>query len=290
MQAKKKPFKNIAVLAYPKLKAATEEAGRIATYLRQQQIQTVDGSLNDESIRKRVRAGEFDLAIVLGGDGSVLRAGHLCAPYNVPILAVNHGRFGFLIEINPGEWQSYIDDMLSGDFWFEHRMMLQADIVRKGEVLGSWDVLNEVVIGRRLMEGPVHLVANLDGTQLTTYVADALIVSTPTGSTAYALAAGGPILPPELRNILLIPVAPHISMDRAIVLSEGSSVSIEALPGHPTVISVDGQKPVDLKKEDQVQVYANEYSLRFVRFQDAGYFYSRIISLMDQHPSTGAAE
>jgi NAD+ kinase len=180
--------------------------------------------------------------------------------------------------------------MLAGDFWYEHRMMLQADIVRQGEVVEGWDVLNEVVIGRRLMEGPVHLVANLDGTPLTTYVADALIVSTPTGSTAYALAAGGPILPPELRNILLIPVAPHISMDRAIVLSEGSSVSIEALPGYSAVISVDGQKPVSLKKGDQVQVYANEYSLRFVRFQDAGYFYSRIISLMDQHPSTGAAE
>jgi NAD+ kinase len=281
-----KKFNSIALLAHHKLKAAAVEAASIAEYLHNTGAKTAVGFLNDESLRRRVQAGEFDLVITLGGDGTVLRAGHLCAPHDIPILAINHGRFGFLIEVTSGEWKAYIDNMLAGKYWFEKRMMLQCDLNRKGETVGRWDVLNEVVIGRGQMARPVQLSAQLDGNPLTTYVADALIVSTPTGSTAYALAAGGPILPPELRNILLIPVAPHISMDRAIVLAEGASVVVEAL-STPAIISVDGQTPEKLRKGDKVLVYLSEYNVRFVRFQQAGYFYSRIISLMDQHPSAG---
>jgi len=287
MQKTKPEFKHVAILAHPKIKLAFEEAGHIAGYLQQHGLTTVSGSLADEDLRQRVRGGEFDLVITLGGDGTVLRAGHICAPGDVPILPINLGRFGFLIEVTPGEWQRYLDELLAGNFWYEQRMLLQAELLRKGKSEARWDVLNEVVISRGQVANPVYLTAHLDGRPLTTYVADGLIVATPTGSTAYALAAGGPILPPELRNILLIPVAPHISMDRALVLSEGACVSVEAISGYRAVISVDGQTAVKLKKGDLVSVYANEYSLRFVRFQDAGYFYSRIISLMDQHPSAG---
>lgn len=286
MEVNSKEFRSIVLLAHPKLKAAVLEAQRIAEYLSTHGTDTAAGFLNDESLQKRVQAGEFDLVVTLGGDGTVLRAGHLCAPYDIPILAINHGQFGFLIEVAAGEWQTYIDDLLAGKFWFEKRMMLQCDLLRKGVSVGCWDVLNEVVIGRGQMARPVKLSAQLDGEPLTTYVADALIVSTPTGSTAYALAAGGPILPPELRNILLIPVAPHISLDRGLVLAEGASVMVNALSS-PAIISIDGQTPVKLREGDQVHVYLSEYDLRFVRFQKAGYFYSRIISLMDQHPSTG---
>jgi NAD+ kinase len=133
----------------------------------------------------------------------------------------------------------------------------------------------------------VHLSTSLDGQPLTTYVADALIVATPTGSTAYSLAAGGPVLPPELRNILLVPVAAHLSMDRAIVLAEGSDIGIDILSSQQSVLSVDGQEPVTLFKGDRVEVCVSEYAVRLVRFQKAGYFYSSIISIMDQHPSAG---
>jgi len=289
MDAELEKFSSIALFVHPKLKQAMREANMIAEYLTRYQVKTAVGYLNDDSLRDKVQSEDFDLVVTLGGDGTVLRAGHLCAPRDIPILAINHGSFGFLIEVEAGKWQAYIDDLIAGKFWFEKRMMLQCDLRREGTVAGSWDVLNEVVIGRGQMARPVQLTARLDGNPLTTYVADALIVSTPTGSTAYALAAGGPILPPELRNILLIPVAPHISMDRAIVLAEGASVVVEAL-STPAIISVDGQTPVKLRKGDQVYVYLSEYNLRFVRFQKAGYFYSRIISLMDQHPSTGEVE
>ncbi|MCK4978113.1 MAG: NAD(+)/NADH kinase, partial [Anaerolineales bacterium] len=108
-----------------------------------------------------------------------------------------------------------------------------------------------------------------------------------TGSTAYALAAGGPILPPELRNILLVPIAPHLSIDRAIVLAEGSSVNITVHTDHQAVLSVDGQAPVRLTDGDQVEVRTSDHTVQFVRFQDPGYFYRNLTPHMNQNPSTG---
>jgi NAD+ kinase len=143
------------------------------------------------------------------------------------------------------------------------------------------------VIGRGQIVRPVQLVTKVDDRYLTTYVADALIAATPTGSTAYALAVGGPILPPELRNILLVPVAPHLSVDRAIVLSEGSSVSVTVHMDHQAVLSVDGQMPVELVDEDRVDIRASDHTVQFVRFQDPGYFYRNLTPHMNQNPSIG---
>lgn len=282
-------FKRVIILAHPLVDQALIEATRIARYLDARGLETAYGLLNDDALRQRVQAREFDLVISLGGDGTVLRAGHLCAPYNVPILAVNHGRFGFLIEVVAGEWPRYLDALLAGDYWYEDRMMLRATLWRGRERIGCWEVLNEIVIGRGMPARPVHLVTSLDGKPLTTYVADALIAATPTGSTAYALAAGGPILPPSLRNILLLPVAPHLSVDRAIVLDAGQRVSIQVLSDHQTVMSVDGQEPLEVMQGDRVDVNASEYSVRIVRFQGPDYFYRNILSLMDQNPSAGVA-
>jgi NAD+ kinase len=130
---------------------------------------------------------------------------------------------------------------------------------------------------------------SVDDRFLATYVADGMIASTPTGSTAYALAVGGPILPPELRNILLVPIAPHLSIDRGIVLAEGSSVAIEVHTSHQAVLSIDGQMPIDLADEDCVNVRASNNKLQFVRFQDPGYFYRNLTPHMNQNPSTGNA-
>jgi NAD+ kinase len=166
-------------------------------------------------------------------------------------------------------------------------MTLCAEHRRNGEELGSWDVLNEVVVSRGYFIRPVHLIAEVDGRYLTTFVADALIASTPTGSTAYALAAGGPILPPELRNILIVPVAPHLSVERAIVLAEGSSVTISVQTDHEAVLSVDGQAPVAMNSGDQVVAFAGKHTVKFVRFQDPGYFYRNLTIHMNQNPTTG---
>jgi len=245
------------------------------------------GSLFDEDLRAQVRTGQVDMLLALGGDGTMLRAGHLCAPFDVPILGINLGGLGFLIEIQRDGWQPALAALLKGQFWLETRMMLSVEHVREGETLGRWDVLNECVIGRGEMVRPVRLTAVIDGHHLTTYVADGLIASTPTGSTAYALAAGGPILPPDLRNILLVPVAPHLSVDRAIVLHEGSQVRVTVRTDHQASLSTDGQEPVALKDRDAVLVHASEDVVRFIRFQEADYFYRNLTSRMDQNPSAG---
>lgn len=254
----------------------------MSAWFKEKGIDAPYGSLYDKDLNKHVREGEFDLLIVAGGDGSVLRAGRLCAPSGVPVLGVNLGRVGFLIQVHLDEWRQYFEKMLNGKAWIENRMMLRAEHVRAGETLGTWISLNEVVVVRGLQIRPVHLTVSVDGLQLTSYVADGMIASTPTGSTAYALAAGGPILPPELRNILLMPIAPHLSVDRAVVLSEGSSVAI-TVRSQNTILSVDGQSPVDLLEEDNVIVRAADVTTQFVRFGDPGYFYRNLTAHMNEN-------
>ncbi|HET9590857.1 MAG TPA: NAD(+)/NADH kinase [Anaerolineales bacterium] len=254
----------------------------MSTYLKEKGLEAPFGSLYDENLREKVRRGEFDMLIIAGGDGSVLRAGHLCAPSNVPILGVNLGRMGFLIQVDRHEWREYFEKLLNGEAWIENRMMLHAEHSGAGEVLGNWDALNEVVVGRGQNLRPVRLSASVDGRHLTSYVADGLIAATPTGSTAYALAAGGPILPPELRNILLVPIAPHLSVDRAVVLSEGSMVSVQ-INGENAVLSVDGQPSIPLAEDDRVEVRAAEVTAQFVRFGDPGYFYRNLTAHMNEN-------
>ena len=160
--------------------------------------------------------------------------------------------------------------------------MLHAEHVRAGDTLGQWNALNEVVVGRGQNLRPVGLSAYVDGRELTSYLADGLIAATATGSTAYALAAGGPILPPELRNILLVPIAPHLSVDRAVVLAEGSKVNIHIKAEHG-VLSVDGQPSVQLAEDDQVDIHAADVTAQFVRFGNPGYFYKNLTAHMNEN-------
>ena len=280
-------LQHIAVAAHPRVTEALREADQITAFLKEQGYQAWQGMLYDEDLPGRLENGEFDLLIALGGDGTMLRAGHMCGPTQVPVLGINLGHFGFLMEIRQNQWREYLPRLIKGEYWLEKRMMLCAERWRGSESMGNWEVLNEVVIGRGQIVRPVQLVAKVDDRYLTTYVADALIAATPTGSTAYALAVGGPILPPELRNILLVPVAPHLSVDRAIVLSEGSSVSITVHMDHQAVLSVDGQTPVELVDEDRIDIRASDHTVQFVRFQDPGYFYRNLTPHMNQNPSIG---
>ena len=279
----------VAIIVHPRIQEAIDEANLISAYLEDEGITTEVGYLNHENIHRKIKSESFDLLIALGGDGTMLRAGHLCAPLGLPILGINLGHFGFLIEVRNHQWREYMPRLLKGDYWIENRMTLTAEHWRTADKLGNWEVLNEVVVCRGQIVRPIKLTAQVDGRYLTTYVADALIASTPTGSTAYALAAGGPILPPELRNILLVPVAPHLSLDRAIVLAEGSCVSITAQTDHQAVFSVDGQVPVGLTEDDRVDVRAGDHTVKFIRFQDPGYFYRNLTPHMNRNPSTGNA-
>jgi NAD+ kinase len=278
------PFlpKRPVITAYPKIPEAFIEAEAMSAFLKEKNMEVPFGSLNDGDLRKRVKQGEFDMLVAVGGDGSVLRAGHLCAPSGVPILGVNLGRLGFLIQIERHEWREYFEKLFNGEAWIENRMMLRAEHVRAGESFGTSNALNEVAVVRGQNLRPVRFTASVDGRRLTSYVADGLIASTATGSTAYALAAGGPILPPELRNILLVPIAPHLSVDRAVVLSEGSSVNI-VINSENAVLSVDGQPPILLMEDDHVDVTVADVTAQFVRFGDPGYFYRNLTAHMNEN-------
>lgn len=289
MEIKQAAPQRIVVLAYPATVGGTEQAQNIATFLLKAGIPSVAwGSFLDQPLVERVEQGEFDLLLALGGDGTMLRAGHLCAPLGMPFVGVNLGRFGFMTEIQRGDWLDGLSRLAEGRFRIEERMLLRAEHVRAGRSLGSWLVMNEVVVCRGQFVRPIRVKACVDGYTLTNYVSDGVIAATPTGSTAYALAAGGPIMPPELRNILIIPVAPHLTMDRAIILSEGAHVAFTAYTDHEAVMSVDGHPPLPLLDGDDVRVEASDLVGRFIRFQDPGYFYRNINAYMEQNPSAGA--
>ncbi len=138
----------IAVTAHPKLDEALKESAHIAEYLQSMGAEVGCFSLYDEAFHLRVQSGEFDLLIAIGGDGTMLRAGHICGPAQVPILGVNQGKFGFLTEIRANQWRNVMPRLLAGDYRLERRMMLSAEQARGGERLGRWEVLNEVVVGR----------------------------------------------------------------------------------------------------------------------------------------------
>ncbi|MBN1230417.1 MAG: NAD(+)/NADH kinase [Anaerolineales bacterium] len=286
----KSSFQNILVATQSAIPGAIQDARGICDHLNSVGFRAKLSDLISLQGPGDLQDDTPDLMIVLGGDGTVLRAGHICAPLDIPILAIHRARFGFLIEVCFDSWKDVIPRIEKGDYWFEKRMMLQAEQWRGEKKLGSWNALNEAFVGRGLSVRPVHLVTHLDGKLVTTYVADGLITATPTGSTAYALASGGPILPPDLRNLLIMPVAPHFSVDRAIVLPEGIEISVTVLTGHEAVLSIDGQKAIPLQDGDRMVVRASENSVRFLRFEESEYFFRRIFQLMDTNPSAGDAK
>lgn len=230
------------------------------------------------------RLQNVDFLITLGGDGTLLRAARMGAEYGVPMLGVKMGRLGFLAEIMPDDWQEPLARVLDNNYWIEERLMVRARVERPREddpstrdIICEYDALNDVVLGRGDLARIVRIAVELDGSYLTRYTCDGLIVSTATGSTGYALAVDGPILPPELRNILLLPIAPHLSMARAVVLSEGTEIRMQAASDHAAMLTVDGQFMVEVTNADQVVVVGSPHLARFIRLRDRGYFYKMLM-------------
>jgi Predicted sugar kinase len=285
------PIRNIVIAVHP----TSNEALRVAEDVRdfiQEKWQTTPflARVSDLELQRKVAAGGFDLMITLGGDGTMLRAGHLCAPVGLPILGINLGRFGFLMQLSPTDWKQELPRVFNGEYAIEERMMLQVEHRRAGQLLQTEQVINEVVVARGHYIRPIRIQACVDGYPLASYVADGLIAATPTGSTAYALAVGGPIMPPELSNILIVAVAPHLSMDRAIILPAGASVEITVQSEHEAVFSVDGHNPISLENDDKVEVKMSEKKVKFVTFRDPGYFYRNLEHYLEQNPSIGGVK
>ncbi|MGQ9627345.1 MAG: NAD(+)/NADH kinase [Anaerolineae bacterium] len=274
-----KCIEKVGVLYRPGSPQSGHLAEEITRQLEAWELRPWVASVQEKREELEARLGELDLLITLGGDGTILRAARMAASHRVPILGINLGRLGFLAELEPEDWREGLEQVMEGNFWLEERMMLRVELWRGGKMLNSCDALNEAVIGRGSPPRMVHLATYIDGHYLTTYVADGVIVATATGSTAYALAAGGPILSPEMKDILLIPLAPHLNLDRALILPPTVTVRVEATAGDRAELSVDGQALASLEENDCAQTRASPHSCLFARTREPAYFF---LTLMDR--------
>lgn len=278
------PIRTAAIVINPQKPETRQDAVDLAQTLSAHGIDTFWGMLSEVPFRLALTERQPNVCITLGGDGTMLRAAHVCAPLKLPILGINLGRFGFLAELTRENWQMAIPRLLSGDYWLEQRLMLDVVLRRQETELGQWHVLNEVVLARGSLIRPIQLHARVDGYRLSSYQADGLIVATPTGSTAYSLACGGPILPPEARNMLITAICPHLSVDRSVVLPGSAQVEITVRTDHEALLSADGQPSVPLQTGDTVHAAASTQQACFLRFQQVGYFYRNITGYLENHP------
>ena len=206
----------------------------------------------------------LDLVVSLGGDGTMLRAVDLLAGSEVPVLGVNIGHLGYLTEVEPAGLRKSLDRFFAGHYKVERRMTLQVEV--DGDTQSTWTALNEAVLEKTVSGHTVRLAAAVNGEVFTTYAADGLIVSTPTGSTAYNLSARGPILSPRHRAIVLTPVSPHMLFDRSLVLSSEEWVQLEVLEGPPAELVVDGRGFGPLRVGQGITCRAGAYDALFVTF------------------------
>lgn len=248
-------------------------AGMLRDLLKWLEARGIEVRLDRESARWLKRKGvsraelatAADLIIVLGGDGSLLAVARKAGPCEVPILGVNLGTLGFLTEVTCDELFTALEQILAGDLRTEARMRLEVRAERAGRELTRHLALNDAVLTKTALARMIDLEMRTDGRPVTTYHSDGLIVSTPTGSTAYSLSAGGPILDPSLAAIVLTPICPHTLAQRPLVLPESSDIEIEVRPSGAAVqLTVDGQVGVELGEGDVVRVRRSEHPVHLV--------------------------
>ena len=281
-----KPFvpQNILLMPNAAVPKASKMAERISACLKSHTVGYSIFNYDFEHPTQTPNLDGYDLIIAIGGDGTLLRAGHLCAPLEIPLLGVQAGRLGFLVELSENDIELNLNRLINADYRLESRMMLQAEFLEDGVVRKRWDVINEALVSRGRDARPIEVRVDLNEGFMMSYIADGLIVATATGSTAYGLAAGGPILPPELRNMLILPIAPHLSIDRAVVLAEGAVVTLRAFSDYEVVLSIDAMTPLTIYPNNSIRVTANSKSLMMVRFGESNYFYRDLADVLQRNP------
>jgi NAD+ kinase len=272
-------FRNIGIIYNPRVISALAMAEEIAVWLESQGIVTWRCATDSHDSL----CTPADLLVVLGGDGSILRTSQKAAPAGIPLLGFNLGRVGFLTEASPDCWRDVLGRVLAGEGIIEERMMLDVALCRQGQEVVCDIALNDAVIGRSGLARTIHLKACIDGTFLTRYVTDGLIVATPTGSTAYAYALGGPILPPWVHALLVVPAAPHLSLERPLVLNAEAVVEVEITTDSSGTLSVDGRMAGELLQGDTVRVRRSQLLARFLRLRDKADFYRTLVARLTPH-------
>ena len=207
-----------------------------------------------------------DALVVLGGDGTFLRAARAVAEVDVPILGINLGKVGFLSKAEAADLEPVLERIIAGEYTIDERMILEGRILRGG-VTGEGDrlvALNDVVIARGALARVCHLDVSIDDVHLATFIADGLVVASPTGSTGYSFSAGGPILDPVSRNLVVTPIAAYLSAFRSVVVSPEQTVRCRVIAAHEALVSVDGREDLPIAVGDVVEVRAIERPVRFL--------------------------
>jgi NAD+ kinase len=225
------------------------------------------------AVERALLAQQCDLAIVVGGDGTLLNAARSLAESDIAVLGVNLGRLGFLVDVSPDEMTHQLDQIMNGHFSEEDRRLLHATVSRDGQVLSESTALNDVIVHKRDIARMIELDTWIDGHFLNTNRSDGLIVATPTGSTAYALSGGGPIVHPRLGAITLVPICPHTLSNRPVVIDDASIIEIVLHEGTlEATVSCDGQISEPLQAGDHVTIRRHAHVLRLLHPPEHEYF------------------
>ena len=252
----------LAFAVRPDWDVAAAAARDAATRARTKGHEVVEVKLDSPSLAREVAGAE--VAIVFGGDGTMLRAARALAPLAIPMLGVNLGRLGFLAGGSIDELDGLLAEIAAGRCTTEERTLLEAHVHRKGAPDLDALALNDVVVARGREVRSIHIGVTLDGAPFTTYWSDGLIVATATGSTAYGMSVGGPLIIPSSRAMMIVPIAPHLSFPNAVVLDVDQTIALEVLD-EPARLSLDGQEEHDLHVGDRIDVRRAKPVARFVR-------------------------
>jgi NAD+ kinase len=258
-----KPIKEMVSTAVPPLMAWLAARG-VSSYLDQQTATTVGA--HDRGLRRDEMGGKIDWLIVLGGDGTLLSAARAMGADQVPILAVNLGGLGFLTSVTLEELYSVLEKVLDGKANLSERMMLQAEILHEGKTTDKQIALNDAVANKAALARMLDFDVHVDGHHVGRYRADGLIVATPTGSTAYSLAAGGPIIHPDLDAFVITPICPHMLTNRPLVVPDTARVELDFAVSHePVYLTMDGQIGFQLDAKDRVVITKSSHKVQVVK-------------------------
>jgi NAD+ kinase len=281
-----KAFQRVGICYNPLAEGAQDLARDVAGLVKKLGREAWVGDQSDPAVTRDLVL-ESDLLICLGGDGTVLRCARMAIGLETPILGVNLGRLGFLTELDGEEIRTRLDEILDGNPRIEERAMLRAIVPGTDHVLHG---LNDIVVGRATLSRAIQLAVDVDGVRIADYRCDGVIVATATGSTAYALSNGGPILYPESRDLVVVPVAPHLAAQHAVVIPESETVYITLEPRQHAVLSVDGEADLEMHERESVVVALSEYRSLLLRLHPRTDFYMRMATRLGWHRPGGNAQ
>ncbi len=270
----------------PTSEAAVELSARASGWCRMRHIAEWQAQSDDHDALIR-ELPTTDALVVLGGDGTFLRAARAVAEVDVPLLGINLGKIGFLSKAEAGELEPVLERIVAGEYTIDERMAIEGRILRGG-LAGEPDhhiALNDIVIARGALARVCRLDVSIDDTHLATFIADGLVVSSPTGSTGYSFSAGGPILDPVSRNLVVTPIAAYLSAIRSVVVSPEQVVRCRVVDAHEALVSVDGREDLPIAVGDVVEVHALERPIRLLEPKGSQPFWDLLRHKVELLPS-----